>query len=528
MRTLLTRTWLCAATIAVFLGMIIPPTGYAYTSARQSFQKLVVSEIQTGGLTDGQIEHGRMEFIELYNPDVNPIDITGWRVEYLSAGHTGSGLPTRVIATLEGVAKEGGYILLSFTDYIDGADYYFGSESTGSSGFLAKSGGHVRIVDALGLTIDLVAWGTGVPIDDWSKVAEIPAGMSIQRILSAEDAQPDGKVFHDPSPIITPTGGGLYAPGEPPQPSNCGRIVISEILPNPKGTDSGREFIELYNPSQESVSLRGCTLRLGDAGKQYTLPDEQLLPNTYRAFSDTETGIVLPNATAQEVWLFSEAAEQAVQYAHTMPDDYAWALFDVGWQVTLQPTPGAANHMVADEAPPTDDPDLNEESKAAPVQTPCPPGKERNPLTNRCRSSIVVAEVAACRPGYIRNEVTNRCRKQEVATDLVPCKSGQERNPLSGRCRSVLAAQTSIPSPCPEGQERHPDTKRCRKKQESQAATLQVQDVRTAAEGIDARIWLVGLVLIGAAGYGVYEWRHEIRQVASAYARRRAGKGRGS
>jgi hypothetical protein len=40
------------------------------------------------------------------------------------------------------------------------------------------------------------------------------------------------------------------------------QVVINEVLPNPSGEDDGAEWVELYNMSSETVTLKGCTLYL--------------------------------------------------------------------------------------------------------------------------------------------------------------------------------------------------------------------------------------------------------------------------
>ena len=84
------------------------------------------------------------------------------------------------------------------------------------------------------------------------------------------------------------------------------------------------------------------------------------------------------------------------------------------------------------------------------VPLPCPPGKERNPITKRCRT--------------IKNKTTPKSKKTKKAS-LSPkktspkpkqsksCKSDEEINQENGRCRKV----------CPPGTERYAPTGRCRK-----------------------------------------------------------------
>ena len=39
-------------------------------------------------------------------------------------------------------------------------------------------------------------------------------------------------------------------------------LQISEVMSNPTGDDSGREWIEVYNNTQESVDLTGLTISI--------------------------------------------------------------------------------------------------------------------------------------------------------------------------------------------------------------------------------------------------------------------------
>lgn len=455
--------------------------------------RLVISELQTTGLSEDGSEDGTKEFVEVYNPSLAPLDANGWKVEYLSAGHNGSSTPTRILGELDFVVDSASYVLLSSADYLPGADKYFGT-STSSSGWIAKSGGHVRIVSPMGQTVDAVSWGSAVPLQTdppvaWWLSPVITAGKSIQRLWLGDPGYMAGLEFSPPD-TPTPYGGNIPLPPdiEPPLPDLPGdQVVLSEILPNPDGADGGQEFIEVHNPTQSAINLEGCSLRLGDTGKPYELPDELLPPNSYRAFYDTETDITLPNGTAQKVWLLGAASQQSVLYEDGMEDDQSWSNVDGTWQVGL-PTPGSSNVPLP---LPADSAVLKAEAKnkIPSPQTPCPAGKERNQATNRCRSVVSATSIPT------------------------PCKPGQERNLETNRCRSVLSSQTKQ-KPCPEGQERNATTNRCRKKPGAGAASLaQVQDVNSLSRATNIRWWIAGLVAAGAASYAVYEWRRDIGNV---------------
>ena len=109
----------------------------------------------------------------------------------------------------------------------------------------------------------------------------------------------------------------------------------------------------------------------------------------------------------------------------------------------------------------------------------CPPGKELNPATNRCRKIQVKKKPKTqskeevpkkiCPPGKELNPATNRCRKIQVkkkpktqSKEEVPkkiCPPGKELNPKTGRCIKIK----SLKKECPPGKELNPKTNRCRK-----------------------------------------------------------------
>lgn len=467
-------------------------------AAVSTIPHLMISEVQTGGLGVNGDEIGNQEFIELYNPTSEVLDVQGWRLEYLSANHNGTGPATRLLGELGGQITPRTYVLVSQQGFLD-ADLHF--TSTTASGALAQSGGHVRIIDRSGVTIDVVTWGSGVPIGEWGQTPEIPPGSSIQRILPHEaDFIGGGREFRAPSDTPTPFRG--VAPllpeannGDDSSDPTCTGVIISEILPNPAGADAGHEYIELHNPTNVAVLLKGCSLRLGSSGTSFSLPDEVLPPGAYRPFSDTESGITLPNATAQTVWLLGTADESGVTYANELEDDTAWAFIDNIWQSTKTPTPGGANVLpsLAPRPAPTKptqipQPKPPKPAKPSAATTSCPAGKERNPATNRCRNITTAG-----------------------AKGLIACQSGQERNPATNRCRNIARVAGATLKPCQPGQVRNPDTNRCRKASTSQAAAItKVEDVDSGSPAQNYRWWIAGLLVLAALGYALYEWRKDI------------------
>ena len=73
-------------------------------------------------------------------------------------------------------------------------------------------------------------------------------------------------------------------------------IIISEILPNPKGTDDG-EFIELYNPNNESINLSGW--KLNDKSSYFFKLSDMIGANDYLLIERSRSKISLNNSNEE-------------------------------------------------------------------------------------------------------------------------------------------------------------------------------------------------------------------------------------
>jgi len=80
--------------------------------------------------------------------------------------------------------------------------------------------------------------------------------------------------------------------------NNVSIINISEILPNPIGSDT-TEFIELYNPSSEDLDISGLKLDDEESGsKAYTFPANTIIKSQeYKVFGRQDTKLALNNTS---------------------------------------------------------------------------------------------------------------------------------------------------------------------------------------------------------------------------------------
>jgi len=99
-------------------------------------------------------------------------------------------------------------------------------------------------------------------------------------------------------------------PEEPEEPEVTGHIVINEVEPNPEGTDTGNEWVELYNPTSQILSIGGWKLSTTH-GYTVTLSIPQgttIAPGEYKVYTyssqwidnDEET-VILRNAMNQVI-----------------------------------------------------------------------------------------------------------------------------------------------------------------------------------------------------------------------------------
>ena len=298
-------------------------------------------------------------------------------------------------------------------------------------------------------------------------------------------------------------------------------LKITELLPNPIGSDVGGEFIEIFNPNANDVSLSNYVLNVGSSVSNYVFPTGSIIGvGKYISFSNDDIKFTLVNTTGKIDLMSADGQVIDETPAYINPNDgMAWALINEVWQYTDQPTPGGAN--IASTVKLISDP------MSVSRLEPCAANQYRSLETNRCRLiSTSNSTLAPCKDGQYRNEETNRCRSiASNVTALAPCKTGQERNPDTNRCRSVAAVLgASNLAPCKAGQERNPDTNRCRNVAGAMLKADYAPEQTSQSSGNSIMWWSLAAVGSVAIVYGLWEWRQEITGLAKKIKSVVAGK----
>lgn len=513
--------------IAAFLVHLIPVPVSALSDINAVMSLTINSEVLISEAQTGSLSSASEEFVELYNNSEETIDLSGWRLEYKSA--TGTSWTSK--AVLSGLVDPGDFHIVATAGYLASE-----SDGTFSSG-LAASGGHIRLVvpgDTEDTVLDLVGWGSADSAEGNSPANAPVAGGSLQRCATdgvVTDTNNNSVDYIDQE-IITPRAVANCDIEIPPEDEEeppvdiptCDGVVFSEILPNPISSDTGNEFIELVNPTDDFVPLKDCSLQVGGNSKLYVFGEIELEPGEYKAFYDIQTGLVLPNSAGGTVYLLSPAKVELsnVTYPGGLADDVAWAWFGGNhWEATYKLTPNFENIQQATKPcsegqvrNPETGRCISDSGDETSLQ-PCAPDQERNPETNRCRK-ITTSSLVPCGPGQERNPATNRCRSVlSSVRQLVPCKAGQERNPATNRCRKIAGSDLQ---PCKPGQERNPETNRCRKVSGViEGDVAGIQDIKDNTKFNKNNLLLAGSAGFLALGYGAWEWRNELWKLVQKF-----------
>lgn len=526
-----------AVLLAAIFSLAIPTTEVGAS------EQVVIAQVQAGASSAAT-----QEYISIYNQSDVPIDVTGWCLLYnTSTTKPGcieaSDTYTKVwllphsfatFASLDFIAAHQGFKPNASPAFVAGL--------SDSSGELTLLNSQKQVVDRMNwskkadigmiyqrmdiivpegeqpINNDMSEWGqTWLVLPPANGIEEIPVYVC-PNVGPRLTAVPEGYIEDEEGNCFMDTC--LNLPGlqkEAPigywqdEKKGCWldvpNLQITEVLPNASGVDTGKEFIEIYNPTDTEAQLKQYRISMGMHNeKTYQFPVGAVIaPYSYKAFSDTNLGLVLPNTTTRlqlsssDGQLFSE-----MQSYENPKDDIAWALIGGLWQWTNRPTPNQPNLSWYEM-------EAGKGGASVKEPTPCRDDQYRNPDTNRCRLiESATSSPTPCKEGQERNPVTNRCRNVAgVASTLKPCDPGQERNPETNRCRKV-GASSSVLKPCAANQERSPETNRCRKKS-TQKLAQEVKDVQSPLLANRTGWLMAGGALTVAGGYGVWEWRSEIR-----------------
>jgi hypothetical protein len=118
--------------------------------------------------------------------------------------------------------------------------------------------------------------------------------------ITPEDFVPNSVVFSavvsDPAKTVTDFGDG---------------IIITEVFPNPKGADTNKEWIELYNLGRPTYDLAGWSFKIN--GKTVKISEGKIKPSSYFVFKSEK--LTLPNSSA-DIQLLGPSGNLIAQFQY--------------------------------------------------------------------------------------------------------------------------------------------------------------------------------------------------------------------
>ncbi len=321
-------------------------------------QTVIINEIAWAGTAASSYD----EWLELYNPSEQPIDLTGW---HLTAG---DGSPN---IALSGTIPAHGFFLLERTDDTTVSDIPADQIYTGT---LSNDGEALTLFGPQGEIVDTAnhsggPWPAGnadtfATMERIGTIPDSPSAWATNNgfLTHGHDAEgnplrgtakyPNAANFPTPTPTATPRP----TPTPTPKPLP-GRILIGEFLPHPRydwnrdgKTNTGDEFIEIVNLGPRPVNLDNWILDDGEGGsKPFEIPETGLMPGHVVVFFASQTGIRL-NDRGDTVRLFTPDGRlvDQVSYTHARAWNLSWCRPDYGWGPIVYPcwpTPGHAHNV---------------------------------------------------------------------------------------------------------------------------------------------------------------------------------------
>lgn len=251
----------------------------------------------------------KFEYIELYNFDDTPIDLSGWVLKNKNNQ-----------ATLSGNIEAHAY--LSLQDKLT----------------LHNDGDTIALFDPNGEEIFSINYVEEDILPGYSYNFS-DSGWKWSSILT-----PEKENEFDPPPSPEPAPGPDPAPALEPK-TYSDKIFLNEILPNPSGDEKAGEFIELYNPEESNIDLSNWILRDGSKTGKYVFPENSAIETDgYLAVYRTDFKFALNNSGAESVTLYSPDDKTVSAVSYTSAKENVSYNFDGNnWHWSKFLTPDAEN-----------------------------------------------------------------------------------------------------------------------------------------------------------------------------------------
>ena len=188
--------------------------------------------------------------------------------------------------------EDGGSKPYSLGDITIGGESFLLLKNDKTNITLNNSADAVRLINPSGVEYEKIPYIKIAPNESWVRTTSHQ--WKLTKTLTPGEENVISDAITDPtSQVMSPESSTTTTPATDPT------VIISEILPNPTGTDNGNEWIEINNKTSTPVSLAGWRITNG-SGKTFLFPISAIIPaNGYIILTDQETKITLKNSADQ-------------------------------------------------------------------------------------------------------------------------------------------------------------------------------------------------------------------------------------
>lgn len=316
--------------------------GFASIVYSETLPEVVINSFRIEG------ESVKDEYVEIYNKSQDDISLSGWRL----SKKTASGSNYNLVTTFPDIIiAAGAKIVIAHPD----CNCAYDIEYT-TSGSLAKDNSIVLYSDNGKTIVDMVAFGEianefveGEPLINPEK------GEVYSRKNDGQDTQNNKNDFfisyRPPQESDDKRSNDIQKDHNNEGASNMpnsynAKLIVTEFLPNPEGSDAEKEFIEIYNQGP-SADISGYYLMdLLGSPKKFKIPEgTKISSKSYLAFFSEETPISLNNSGDGVAILNPDGKiiDSSPDDCGKAPEGASFAFDGKKWAWTSQPTPGKPN-----------------------------------------------------------------------------------------------------------------------------------------------------------------------------------------
>ncbi len=496
---------------SVFVSLILALTFSTLAHGEASVPgSVVIVQIQAGA-----VSAATQEFIAIYNNSNIRINISDWCITNKKTSNNFVTCFDNRPENINFLLPSHEYALISSNNF-PGLTSFKYQITNSTSGSITGSSDVISLIDANGIVIDSVEWGTG---SENSLSANLDGGSSWLRQLSdgSTNVYKDTGIMQNDFTKVKQLGN--YADGvqQSEVPDYCSNIDGLQLgypagyMPDGNGNcikpkvSACKNLVGFYETVPDGYALdennncqvdtcpniSGLQLALLDGymkddddncvHKLLPLKITELLPNAIGSDIGNEF-IELHNPNKVDVDLLYyvfyigsdfehfysfpvNSSIKAGEYKIFSNKDIKYTLINTTSSVTLR----TVDSLFVDSAPAYLNP-IEGTSWAIINGTwqytnrPTPNAANRSSLISQANSTSADndSNLAPCAANQYRNPLTNRCKLlPEYSSQLTPCKDGQYRSEETNRCRNIVSDIADL-MPCAEGQERNPATNRCR------------------------------------------------------------------